>query len=77
MRFYRLARVNGQDGCTGYEFFTNKRDAETAAREWMASREEEEYGEMIEAKITEVKVTPTRAGILNALNSLASHADNG
>ena len=67
MKFYRVHFVNHAEmGSQGYEFFTSKRAAEKKARE---------YGPT--AEVEEIQVTPTRAGILDALNRYGSHPDNG
>lgn len=56
----------------GFEFFTTKRVAERAAAEWNKDNPDEES-----ARIVEIKVVPTKRGILRALNLYASHPDNG
>ena len=73
MKFYRVHTCVECSTSSGYEFFTNKADAERAVREWTT-------GEALRtdtAEIDVIEITPTKAGILHALNTYAAHADNG
>ena len=57
----------------GYEFFSNRRDAEKARTEWRGLGAELEHA----ADIERIDIEPTKAGILAALNRFGAHADNG
>jgi hypothetical protein len=72
MRFYQVATFTNDGSSTGFDFYSDKRTAQRAVREATGFSGGKERGEM-----TEIEVTPTKAGILDALNRLASHADNG
>lgn len=71
MKFYKLHRTTDAGSSAGYEFYTNKREAEKAAQEWRTEYPDER------ATVEEITIQPTRAGILGALNRFASHPDNG
>lgn len=70
MRLYRVHCWTGEDGHSGFKFFSNRADAEKAVREW--DRENTAV-----AELEAIEVEPTKAGILAALNTYANHADNG
>jgi hypothetical protein len=72
MRFYRVHRYNGSDGSFGYEFYTNRREADEAARKWQAND-----GDGHLSTPEEIEIAPTKAAILAALRDLASHPNNG
>lgn len=74
MRFYRVHFRFDGGSSDGYQFFTSKRESERSRSEAIrnAGCVEDEPDE-----VEEIEVTPTKAGILEALNRLASHADNG
>jgi hypothetical protein len=72
MKFYRLHKQN-EDGSHGFEWFTVRRKAEVAKREW----DEGGVDTYNCAELELVEVRPTKAGILQALKSYADHADNG
>lgn len=69
MRFYRLEFIMEMDGSQGFRWFTNKADAERVARKWFEP--DHKY------KLTTHEIEPTKTGILKALNSVASHPNNG
>lgn len=69
MKLYRLHGTVDSGVSAGYQFFASKKDAEKEAKTWDAAKSQTE--------ITEINVTPTKAGILVALNHYASHPDNG
>jgi hypothetical protein len=70
MRFYRLHRRTGGGISGSFQFYTRRADAERDGRAW-AKQEFEGW------EVDVVDVTPTKAGILRALEKYASHADNG
>lgn len=75
MRFYRLHRTCEAGVSAGYDYFTNKRDAESALSYWRKNSpgaDQDQQGE-----IDTIEIEPTRSGILAALNRYAAHADNG
>jgi hypothetical protein len=78
MRFYQLHRLQSAGESAGYEFFRTKRQAEKAKREWLVPPPDNPaWLELAAAEIKIITVTPTRAGIVAALNRHAAHADNG
>jgi hypothetical protein len=80
MRFYRLNKLHENGESAGYEFFGDRREVEKAFREWMTPPEkgDEEWVTSREGtEIETINITPTRAGILRALQRYATHADNG
>lgn len=72
MKFYRLHLYDGADGSGGFKFFTEKIVAEREARA---------FGDATDAhanvEVEAIEIEPTKAGILEALNTYASHPDNG
>lgn len=70
MRFYRLQRQVEGGNCGGFEWFTRRADAEREGRAWEREEDEETF-------IDAVDITPTKRGILRALNHYADHPDNG
>lgn len=72
MKFYRLHTYCEGGNSNGFAWFTTRADAERAKREDVAVSPEEEPG-----AIDVIEVTPTKAGILDALCRYASHPDNG
>lgn len=90
MKLYRVSRSDVKDGHQGYSFHGNKSEANKAAKEFLDLFEpteelRKEYAAMgdtpprndAEAQVTVIDVTPTKAGILAALNRFASHNNNG
>lgn len=75
MRFYRVSiSVNGGNS-GGFYWYTTRREAE--ARKRGDDRDNrDEVGEA-PADIDVIDVTPTKAGILDALRRFASYPDNG
>jgi len=71
MRFYKLHLKSHTNGSVGYEFFANREAADKRWREW--GKEADHYF----ADIDTIDVTPTKAGILSALNDFAGHPNNG
>jgi len=73
MKFYRLHRYAVGDGSHGYQFYTSRADAERSAKEWQSRADLSEPS----GEVDEIEITPTKAGILRALNTYATHANNG
>lgn len=72
MRFYRVFFNSDHDSSCGFGWFTNKREAKRAAREW-----EREDPDDHRTEIESVDVDSTKRGILSALKIYATHPDNG
>jgi hypothetical protein len=80
MTFYRVNySVNGGNSA-GFSWHTSKNDALKAARaDYAADPTEYDMHAPTQGddRIERITITPTRAGILAALQLYASHADNG
>jgi hypothetical protein len=71
MRFYQI-HIRCENGSSaGFEYFTNKEEAQKCLRENIENDPKEDHS----IKVIEIK--PTKYGILSALNIYASHPDNG
>lgn len=68
MKLYRNHVARGGDESCGYEFFTSKAEAVRAARG---------YADKAISVAEPIEITPTKAGIISALNKYAGHPDNG
>ena len=90
MRFYRVSYQTWEGEHGRYDFFTSKRAADKKANDWRRDNtnsvpEDNFYGDTPNTKdeahdmatVEAFDITPTKKGILKALNDLASHADNG
>jgi hypothetical protein len=76
MKLYRVHFYEQRDGSRGYVWFTERQAAESNLRKFdkdNRTAEDDRRPDRIEV----VEIVPTKAGILNALNHWASHADNG
>lgn len=71
MTFYRISITVDNGVSAGYEFFTSWREAMGFKNEYLRDNP----GETVDWDI--IRVDPTKAGILKALNSFARHPDNG
>lgn len=69
MRFYRVEMIDEVEGSQGYQYFTNHEEARTFAKQNQPADQRR--------PILAIDVTPTRAGILRALNNYGGHPDNG
>lgn len=76
MRFYRLHKVHEAGTSAGYEWFTNKWDAEQAFRNWIGT-DEEMVCDREGTEVERIEIDTSKRGILHALNRYAKHADNG
>ena len=90
MRFYRVSYQSWEGEHANYQFFTSKRAADKKANDWRRAHtnfvpEDNFYGDTPLTKdeahkmatVGAFDITPTKKGILQALNHLASHANNG
>jgi hypothetical protein len=75
VKLYQLHRIHEAGESAGYEYFSSKREAAKAASEWRKSTPGPDDDH--ETEIKEIEVTPTKAGILAALNRYGKHNDNG
>jgi len=78
MTLYRLSLRSAMYVSLGFSFHGSQRTAIAAKME--AVRRSAENDEAVSAKESAVDgfdITPTKAGILAALNKLAGHPDNG
>lgn len=75
MRFYRVHDYSPFEGSGGFEFFTSKAEALKRALELYDPERHGDDKSTIDIEV--VDVTPTKNGILSALNVWASHPDNG
>jgi hypothetical protein len=71
MLFYHTTKTTEGGNSATSEWFTNKREAEKCAAQWVKDNPDEW------ARIYEWEIEPTKQGILRALNLHASHPDNG
>jgi hypothetical protein len=76
MKFYRVDLYTDEEGSEGYAWFTSKREATAKKAEYSRDARQQERNPS-KTTIEEINVTPTRTGILEILNSYASHPDNG
>jgi hypothetical protein len=79
MTFYRVSYSQDGGNSAGYSWHTNRREAVRVARK-AYNEDPAEYDHIagtIKDRIETIVVTPTRAGILDALKRYASHPDNG
>lgn len=85
MKFYRVHyRIDGGNSA-GSHWFTTKRAARAALLQGIKIRTQEArelYARDVETaelpdEIEEIVITPTKQGILAALNTYAAHPDNG
>ena len=92
MRFYRVSYQTWEGEHGRYDFFTSKRAADKFANEHRDDCDSGPleihflHGQDFKsvtplrsevAKVKAFDITPTKKGILKALNDLASHANNG
>jgi hypothetical protein len=78
MKVYRLSKWEAADGHRGFQYFSNRRDAVRALRDWVDQHEGKERAEIrAGSDIDKLDVKLTKQGIVQALNYYASHPDNG
>lgn len=75
MKFYRVAYRQDGGNSAGFSWHTSRREAERRQRQAVAD-DPGEYDIGI-PEIDVINVTPTKAGILEALNYYAGVPDNG
>ena len=61
------------DGSLGYSYYSSRRDAKQAEREFLETCADEEP----RVEWHEIDVPLTKDGVLRALNTYGSHPDNG
>jgi hypothetical protein len=71
MRFYRVDFGCDLGSSAGFEWFTDRSEADRIAKRWIDENPEET------ALVKVVDITPTKTGIKRALNLYATHPDNG
>lgn len=77
-RVYRLSMRDKTGEHKGYQFFRTRQQARDFRAEHGGTRKDQEAWFCIPASpIDDFNINLTDAGVLAALNSLASHADNG
>jgi hypothetical protein len=76
MRFYQVHLTHDAGTSAGYKYFTTRREAEKARRDWIAN-DPVQGDPNSEATITQIDIMPTKTSILRALNLYASHEENG
>jgi hypothetical protein len=74
MRFYRVSYSTMRDSSLGFSWHRSRRDAAAAGRTF---RDDNKTEEEVEAVIQPIDIEPSRQGILDALNTYATHNDNG
>lgn len=80
MKIYKVSFNGDPDGQKGFEFHSSRRNAEAAARKWMKQEQTPGFTPDIathEGEIEVLEITPTKHGIISALNCHAGHPDNG
>lgn len=78
MKFYRVHLTHDAGESAGYEYFASRRLAEARVAEWYKEHKGLDADDgATGADIYEIWISPTKAGILEALNRYASHNDNG
>ena len=75
MRIYRVAYYAEHGSSCGFEWFSNLKRANKAAREWREVHKD--VDDSVEAKISRYDFTRTTESVLTLLNKVADHADNG
>jgi hypothetical protein len=63
-----------RDSSLGFSWHRSRRDAAAAGRTF---RDDNKTEEEVEAVIQPIDIEPSRQGILDALNTYATHNDNG
>ena len=76
MRIYQNS-YHCSDGHKGYTYHASLRDAKRQARESKERTKDEGAGAIDDVTTTAIGVTPTKRGIISALNLHAGHNDNG
>lgn len=72
MKIYRVSKYCGQEGHQGYEYHSNKKDAEKSQKEFNSW-----YPNDVLEGVEEFNYPITKKGMLEALNFFGSHANNG
>lgn len=79
MKFYRASYSTGGGNSGGFSWHTSRAEAIAAAKRDYDEdpAEYDHHAKGINERIQVIEITPTRRGILDALQRLASHPDNG
>ena len=70
MKVYQVTRRRSYHEHDGYSYFTNKSVAEKEQRKVNKEAENDD-------EVREIEFTPNKKGIVNLLNHIASHPNNG
>lgn len=71
MKFYKVTFWSETDSSQGFAYFTNKREAEAAKKDY------DDPARLQTATIEVINIKPTKVAILQALRDHGSHPDNG
>jgi hypothetical protein len=81
MKIYRFHFYEGNDGSTGFGYYTSRGAAEAAARAWVkqCQQDDDRASAMmgINSEIEEIDVVLTKKGVIELLESWAAHPSNG
>lgn len=70
MKIYRVSIESHAEGHQGYNYHPSRKEAQKDLRKSEAAGHDN-------SGIEEITLTPTKAGIIAALNRFGGHADNG
>lgn len=78
MKFYRLHLTYEAGTSAGYSFHSARAEAEKTGEQWVRNhRGVDDVDGATGWTVEKIEITPTKVGILRALNLYANHADNG
>lgn len=78
MNFYQFHHWHPTESSQGFDWFTNKKEAQKALNKFKKQLKEEGFeDEWIDLEIRKVSIKPKMKSILTALECYASHPDNG
>jgi hypothetical protein len=72
MKIYRLHKLTNNHESEGFAFFSNRKDADGALREY-----EKGFDRETESEVELLDFLPTKKEIIALLNRVAHHNDNG
>lgn len=75
MKFYRVKLYDAADGSMGFVWFSSRREADKEAVSF--NKEVGPDRRQPEATVEVVEIGPTKRAVLAALNTYATHPDNG
>lgn len=76
MKIYKVSYDGDPDGQKGFEFVASMELARKLARAWEKQEKSPGIGDH-RGEIELLEISPTKRGILKALNKHGSHPDNG